>query len=134
MLYNAVLLVIGILIYPFKYIIPVKKGLCIFGADKGFNFSQDSRYLFLHMIENHKGEYNYVWVTQSKQIVNQLRQKGLPVIYNLSLKGILYSLSAEYTIFSTGFYDILFSHTKQGKHFIYLTHGMPTKHCHYDLL
>lgn len=134
MLYNAFLLVLGILIYPLKYVIPVKKGLCIFGADKGFNFSQNSRYLFLHMIENHKGEYDYVWITQSKKIVQQLRQKGLPVVHNLSLKGLLYSLSAEYSIFSTGFFDILFSHTKKGKHFIYLTHGMPTKYCHYDFV
>lgn len=134
MVKNTLLLVLGIIIYPLKFIVPVKKGLCIFGADKGANFSQNSRYFFLHMIERHKGDYDYVWVTQSQKVLKLLRQKGIPVVHNLSLKGILYSLSAEYTIFSTGFFDILFSHTKKGKHFIYLTHGMPTKYCHYDFV
>lgn len=134
MLHNLYLLLIGILIYPFRSFFGVKKNRWIFGSDKGMRYTQNSRYLFEYVLKRNSNISCY-WITQSKTVLYELEKEGLPVLYNLSFKGILYSLTAEVTFFSTGFTDILYSFSNdKSKKFVYLCHGMPTKKAHYDFV
>ena len=80
-------LLIGILIYPFKKIFPIQKGIWIFGAQGGEKYVQNSKYLFEYVLRH---SANAFWVTQSKSVYLSLKEAGLPVLYNLSFKGIRY--------------------------------------------
>ncbi|AUI45723.1 CDP-glycerol glycerophosphotransferase family protein [Bacteroides fragilis] len=123
-------LLIGILIYPFKKICPIQKGIWIFGAQGGEKYVQNSKYLFEYVLRH---SANAFWVTQSKSVYLSLKEAGLPVLYNLSFKGIRYVLTAEYVVFSTEISkDILYTCKRDGRKIINVWHGMPMKKIGFD--
>lgn len=128
---NIFLLLVGIVIFPLRFIIKIKKNVWIFGSDKGARYSQNSKFLYEYIVKNKKNVECY-WITRSKSLYNELKQNNLPVLYNLSLKGIIYSLSAEIVVYSTWFNDILYTFPNKKRFFIYLMHGMPAKKVYYD--
>lgn len=126
---NIKVLIIGILFLPFRRFLKPQKGLWLFGADKGRKYAQNSKYLFEYILENHL-EISAYWVTESPIVYRELRNKGIPVLNILSLKGAYYSLKAELKVESTWFSDILYTFPYQKV--AYLMHGMPIKKIYYD--
>lgn len=83
---------LGYPLYFFALLFPRKKKRWVFGS--GNSFSDNAKYLFLDVIENHK-DIDAVWVSKNKSIVKSLQEKKLPVYYIYSFKGINYLLSAN---------------------------------------
>lgn len=128
---KIIILFIGIIIYPIKHILKIKRNVWIFGADKGKRYSQNSKFLFEYIIKNH-GDVECYWITQSKDLYNELRAKKYPVLYNFSVKGVVYALTAEVVVYTTWFNDILYTYPNDKRFFVYLMHGMPAKKVYYD--
>lgn len=71
---------------------PRDKDLYIFGAWLGKKFSDNSRALFLYALK-HSDKKCY-WICNSKQVYQQLKNDGLPVLMAYSPKGLFYQLRA----------------------------------------
>lgn len=123
--------VIGIIIYPIRSFLKPKKNVWVFGADLGFKYAQNSRYLFEYVLKNHP-EIEAYWITQSREIYRNLKSKNIPVIFNYTFKGAIFSLTADLKLVSTWFSDIYYTFPSKFQKVSYLHHGMPFKKIFYD--
>ena len=122
-------LLIGIIFFPIRRLLKPRKKLWLFGSDQGLKYAQNSKYLFEFVVKNHP-EIEAYWITRSLSVYNELNEKGIPVLDNISIKGAYYSLIAEQKVESTWFNDILY--TFPNNRVAYLMHGMPIKKIYYD--
>lgn len=109
-----------------SFCIPVRKRHWVFGSDYGKNYREGSKYLMEYMLRNHK-EYDCVYVAQDKSLCEELLEKGIPAVYNFSLKGIIAICKAQVCFTTQARSDIFFSYSKKGRHFYHLVHGQPYK-------
>lgn len=86
-------------IYIVACVFPKNKKIWIFSAWNGKFFSDNPKFIYLYTYKNHK-DISVIWITKSRTLYNQLRDKGLPVSYAYSLKGYYYQLIAGAAIFS----------------------------------
>lgn len=106
--------------------VPVRKKTWVFGSDCGNMYREGSKYLFEYMLLNHP-EYNSVFATKSRKVCAELEARGLPCVYNLSLRGIWTIARAE-CVFTTNIAsDVLYAFKKRGRRFFYIVHGQPLK-------
>lgn len=116
---------ITLLLYPFLYIIPRNKNIWIFGSNHGTKFSENSKYLFIYMNHFHP-EIKSVWMTKSKEVIKELKEKNFNVCKMYGLKGFWYTFRAKYAISSHGLHD-LNKITLSGAKNIQLWHGTALK-------
>lgn len=102
----------------------------VFGAWKGKLFSDNTKYMYLYMRENHP-EIRSVWITKEKKIVDQMREKGLECYYFNSWDGIKASLKAKAAFTTAGMGDIA-EWASSGAQHVALWHGTPLKKIWYD--
>jgi CDP-glycerol glycerophosphotransferase len=86
-------------LYYFSQFIPKQKNLWLFGAWHGERYSDNSKYLFEYVVENHK-EIEPVWVTTKKEIFNKLKGRGCKVVLKNTIEWFLLSLKAKVAIFT----------------------------------
>lgn len=122
---------LGLIFTPFRRLYKIKENLWVFGSDSGLGYGQNSKYLFEYIL-SHDKDINAYWITKSKDIYKRLNDKGLPVLYNYSIKGIIYSLTAKVKVVSTWFTDIDYTLKDKRQFVAYLEHGMPIKKVFYD--
>ena len=106
-----------------------KKGVWIFGAQFGQKYVQNSKYLFEYVLT--QGENAY-WVTKSIDLFNELKKRGMPVLYQFSLKAVIFIAISEYVVVSTSKDDVYYNFKRKNKKFVNLFHGMPMKKIIYD--
>lgn len=116
----------GLLARLISSIFPVRKRLWIFGSDVGNMYREGSKYLLEYMIAHHP-EYNCYFITQSKDVYEELRGKKIPCAMNLSIKGVWLAIRAECVFTTQTAADILFAFKKPKRHYYYLVHGQPYK-------
>ncbi len=76
-----------IFIIPFMYIVPRKKNRIVFwGRDKG-EFTDNVKYLFLRIIN--MNDFEPYFLTESHEVVEDLRKNRLPVLFYPSIKTVL---------------------------------------------
>lgn len=78
--------------------IPKDKNLILFSAWFGKKYADSSMYEYEFFIKNNY--YKPYWYTRSRDIYNQLRSKGMPVLYSKSLKAIWYQIRAKVLVTS----------------------------------
>lgn len=123
------------LIFLFGFLIPKKKNLWVFiGWHKSSGreiFADNSKYMFLHA--SSKDDVEAVWITEDKNLINELRSRGLKADNIKSLGGILASLRAE-----TTFVDAYIKRSNWrysgGTKLVQLWHGKGFKKTGYDSL
>ncbi len=78
-----------IFIVPLTYIIPRKKNRIIFwGRDKG-EFTDNVKYLFLHIINNNKDDYfDPIFLTENPRVLKNLKENKLPVLFYPKIKAV----------------------------------------------
>ena len=76
----------------------------VFGAWAGMKFSDNSKYMYLHM--QHDQQIKSIWISKREDIVDELRKKGLEAYLYKSLKGIWYQLRAKYVFFCVAVTDV----------------------------
>lgn len=119
---------IGYPLYAISFLFPRKKGRWVFGSGK--SFSDNAKYLFLDVIENHP-KIEAIWISQSKKTTKDLRNKGIRAYYYWSLKGLYYSLTAS--VFCVSHYpDVAINFWTMGRGiYIQLWHGIGLKNLIY---
>ena len=106
--------------------IPVKQKHWVFGSDCGNMYREGSKYLLEYMLKHHP-EYKCTFITRNRDVVQNLRHKGIPVCHNYSLRG-LYNIVCADCVFTTQVVsDILYAYPKKNRRFYYLLHGQPFK-------
>ncbi len=117
-----------LLFIPFwwlQLLIPRKRSIWIFGAWNGHRFSDNSKYLYEYVKENHP-EITPIWLTRDPAIKVKLNQIGEKAYLIQSLKGIYYSLLAKNVIVSSGKRDVNYLFVN-GANWTQLWHGNPMK-------
>ena len=59
-------------------LIPKNKNKMVFGAWFGNKYADNTKYLYKYVVEECK-EINAVWLTENKDVYNELQSKGYPV-------------------------------------------------------
>ncbi|MGR5487938.1 CDP-glycerol glycerophosphotransferase family protein [Vibrio alfacsensis] len=72
-------------------LVPKKKNLWLFGAWFGKSFSDNSKYLYLYIKDNHKN-INAIWITKNKELLSDNNDSNM--YYYKSFKGIYYQLTS----------------------------------------
>ncbi len=99
--------------------------LWIFGAWDGIRYSDNARALYEYVIA-HCPRIKAVWMTHSPAIVQQLNERGLPVVLCETAEGKRIQKKAGF-FFATKGADDASPHYMNGIHYINLWHGMPLK-------
>ena len=126
-------LIINILLYPMYIIslfIPKSKNIWVFGSWFGNSFSDNSRYLYEHVVNNEK-KIIPIWLTKNQNVIQELRSKNLKCYHINSIRGFYYTARSKVIIVSQGLIDInkmgISNQTK-----VLLWHGTPMKKIAYD--
>lgn len=122
---RGLLNIFGYSFYYISFLIPRKKDIWVFGSWSGKRFSDNSKYLFLHVVNNHK-DISPIWISKNKDIIKKLREHKYCAYYAYELKGIYYNLRARF-IFSDGYFDSVNFWCCGGSTKIQLWHGSGLK-------
>lgn len=126
-MYNKVKkLLLGMLARSLNAIVPVKRGLWIFGSDYGNMYREGSKYLIEYMLEHHS-EYDCRFVTQSRKVYKELASRNIPCVMNLSLRGVWVAARAECVFTTQDGADIVYAFKKHKRRYFYLVHGQSYK-------
>lgn len=124
-------LILGIILYLINPIFKVKRNRWIFGSSNGTDFKEGSKYMLMFVSNIHK--IDSTWITFNPKTKNEIEHRGYQCFLNYSIKGLLYTLTAEVIFTSTSFgSDINYCFKKKGRKYVYLVHGMPHKKAIYD--
>lgn len=119
------------LLYLISYFFPRNNKIWLFGSHNN-TFSDNSKYFFWYVADNHKNEIRPIWISKNKNVVNMLREKGYEAYYKWSVKGWFYSLRGKVYIYSAYTADINFW-TSGGAIKVNLWHGVPLKRIEFDI-
>ncbi len=117
-------------IYWLNYLIPKSKNIWIFGEFIGKKYSDNPSYLFEYTNQV-KNNIRPIWLTQSKEVFKQIKEKGLEVYFTYSFRGFFYSSIAKIKIVSSSTSDVN-RFMNSGSLIINLWHGIPLKKIGYD--
>ena len=109
-------------------LIPKKKNLWIFSGFMRKNYMDNTKYLYEYIVKNHP-EIKVLWITSSKEILNRLKEKGLPVAKTNTLMGIFSTIRAEIAFsdhFRMSDYKNIYGYNARTK-FVNLWHGVGLK-------
>lgn len=124
-LFRGLLNIFGYALYFISFLIPRKKDIWIFGSWSGKRFSDNSKYLFLYIVNNHK-EITPIWISKNRDIIKKLRDYKCRAYHMYELEGIYYNLRARY-IFSDNYFDSVNFWCCGGATKIQLWHGSGLK-------
>jgi len=115
----------------FLDIFPRNSELWVIGGWYGTKYSDNSKYLFEYIVN--QDEVTIYWVAKKRSLVKTISEKGYPVLYCYSLKGILVQLLCGVAIVNQSTKSDLqeyFIANKVKK--IQLWHGIPMKKIGFD--
>ena len=115
----------GLIIYYASYIIRRDSSVWVFGAWKGLNYTDNSKYLFEYLNKNHK-HIKAIWMVRDKLLKAKIEENGYKAYIIFSIKGLYWSLKAKYGVVTNGLIDINRFAVKNMK-IINLWHGIPLK-------
>lgn len=128
MIYKSLKYMLYLLFLPFwwiQYFIPRTNSVWVFGAWYGAKFSDNSRYLYLYILNNHP-EIKAVWLTRNRNVKRKVKKAGGVSHHVHSLLGVWYSLVAKQIIISSGKRDVNYLFIN-GANKVQLWHGSPLK-------
>lgn len=106
-------------------LIPRNKNIWVFGAWYGNRYSDNSRYFYEYVREEHS-TIKPIWLTRNSAIQQEIKLKGGNAYLVNSFKGIFYSLLARNIFISSGKQDVN-ALCINGAKWIQLWHGSPAK-------
>ncbi|MBE0505980.1 MAG: CDP-glycerol glycerophosphotransferase family protein [Marinospirillum sp.] len=86
-------------------LVPLNDKRILFGSMNGRFYGDNSKYVYEWLLEN-RPDLAPVWMTASREVFSTLKERGLPVAYTFSLKGLFYVLSAPLALFTNSLRDI----------------------------
>ena len=79
--------------------------LIVMGAYSGNSYLDNTKYLFEFL--NNNSNNRVVWMTKSKGLLKELREKGFEAVYAMSLGAIKLLRKAKFIFLTHGVYDVL---------------------------
>lgn len=121
-------LFVNIFVFIISLLIHKSKKIVVVGGWFGERFADNSKYLYLNLIEqkNVLGINKVVWITRSEVIYKELLTKDYPVYYAWSLPSIWFHFRAKYHFIDQSSKDINAFFSVRSKR-INLWHGFPLK-------
>jgi len=108
----------------------IDDNLLIFGAQQGRAFIGNTKYLFLYL--NEFSDYECIWVSRSKEVVRELRERGFNSLYAFSFNAFAKLRKARYIFITHGMGDVLPIKVSKKTKLIFTWHGNPIKKCGFD--
>jgi len=108
----------------------IEENLLIFGAHQGEAFIGNTKYLFLYF--NEFSDYECIWVSRSKEVVRELRERGFNSLYAFSFKAFSKLRKARCIFITHGIGDVLPIKFSKKTKLIFTWHGNPIKKCGFD--
>jgi CDP-glycerol glycerophosphotransferase (TagB/SpsB family) len=118
-------------LYWLSFLVPRNKKIWVFGSSFGKRFADNPKYLYLYLSQYKRSETRAIWITKEKEVVSLLKQNGLEVHHNRSLKGFFYCLISGVYIYDNYSKDISFWLSGGAKK-VNLWHGSGNKKTNYD--
>ncbi|WOL29970.1 CDP-glycerol glycerophosphotransferase family protein [Pseudomonas fragi] len=119
-------------LYITTLLTPKSPIIWVFGAWGGRSFSDNSKYLYLHVQKNNR-TINPVWITKSRNLQHELNLQGINAHYFISFLGIYYQLRASAAFFTHHqSYDFLGGSIAPQTKRYQLWHGTPLKKILWD--
>ncbi len=118
-------------LYPISILVPKRRNLWVLTASGGSGVTDNSRYLFWHLLNDHHTDIQVAFLTRDAEAVESLQAAGWPVLSLMSWKGISTLLRAKVLFFTHGLWDS-FPFLLGGKLKYNLWHGVPLKWIGYD--
>lgn len=114
---------LGYILFFISYLIKRDKRKWVFGYKK--QFKDNVKYLYIYLLNYHK-EINTIWISSSKNLVEEMRKIGYPVYYKYSYKGLYHSLTAGlyFTVINSNYVNYF---TTGGAKRVNLWHGIGIK-------
>jgi CDP-glycerol glycerophosphotransferase len=125
------ILIIGTITYLISKVVKTKNKVWIYGANHGKEYSDNSKFFF-NYVRNNNSNIKSIWLTRSRKVFHELKSNNIPVVYNISVKGIYYCLVSDVIVFCTSRDDLLFIYPKLNRKIVNLWHGMPIKKVVFD--
>ncbi|MBN2436581.1 MAG: CDP-glycerol glycerophosphotransferase family protein [Spirochaetes bacterium] len=121
-------IILDSLLFFFSYIIPKNSKLYVFGAGDGHDFKGNTKYVFLHCVNN-MPSINPVWVVGNRKLLSDLKKQGFTVINKYSIRGFFTILRAKFLFIEIMPRDIVYAGIHALGRFSYIQtfHGMPLK-------
>ena len=126
MIKNKIKVIMTTILPVLSFFVPKKKGLWIFGSWQGRNYSDNSKYMYEYIVNNHP-EVNAVWITRNEKIASKLNAEGKIAYMRFSVRGIVACLRAEMAFETEGNQDISPFLNNNKTITIQLWHGFPIK-------
>lgn len=117
-------------LYLLSFLIPKKKNVWLFGAHQN-RFSENTKALYLYTSKNIQS-IQAIWITNDTKLVKQLNKDKYISYKKWSLKGLYFSLRAQYYFYNVYSDDINF-YTSGNTTLVNLWHGIPLKHIEFDI-
>lgn len=111
--------------YLFSLMVPRSKRIWVFGAWFGKRYSDNSRYVFEHVLAT-EPEIKAVWLTRDPSIARELSRQGKPALLATSLAGFWTACRAGLTFVSCDARDVNGIAISRSRR-IQLWHGTPLK-------
>ena len=108
----------------------IDENLLIFGAHQGEAFIGNTKYLFLYL--NEFSDYECIWVSRSKEVVRELRERGFNSLYAFTFNAFAKLRKARYIFITHGMGDVLPIKVSKKTKLIFTWHGNPIKKCGFD--
>jgi len=124
---NLVDIFYSLTVFSASLVVKEENNLWLFGAQGGYSYSDNAKYFFEWLLDNHLNE-NCFWVTKDKGIYEKLTSQGLPVIYFYNISSLLKMAKAKYIVCThshTG--NDVYKFISSKKELITLWHGIPLK-------
>ncbi len=119
------------LVYFISFCFPRNKKLWLYGNLKG-TFRDNAKHLFIYN-SVHFPEIKHIWISQSKDVVNEIQSIGLLAIYKYSFAAFYYGFTAKVYIYNAAPTDVMHGCMRGSAFLLNLWHGVPFKKIEYDI-
>lgn len=113
-------------LYAVSLVIPRDESVWVFGSGGGNRFAENSKYLYLHVANNHSNDVRAVWISRREDTVEELRSRGYEAYLADSRRGKLLTLRAGSIFFTHSLNDVVMA-CALGARTVNLWHGIPLK-------
>ena len=108
----------------------IEENLLIFGAHQGEAFIGNTKYLFQYF--NEFSDYECIWVSRSKEVVRELRERGFNSLYAFSFNAFSKLRKARCVFITHGIGDVLPIKFSKKTKLIFTYHGNAMKKVGFD--
>lgn len=108
-----------------RHFFKVNANLLVFSSRGGVGFEDNSKYLFLYTL--HNTDYECLWITKKKMLLEELKSAGYNVKYYFTLAALFEVLRAKAIFFTHATSDVMPMFYNKATKRINLWHGTPIK-------